>query len=73
MTAERVVAIDGPRAAGSPTLARNLARAVRLPYVNTGLMYRALTASAIRNGVSEDDVEALDRPHPRLEVHARRL
>lgn len=59
MTAERVVAIDGAAGSGKSTLARNLARAVRLPYVNTGLMYRALTASAIRNGVSEDDVEAL--------------
>ena len=59
MTAERVVAIDGAAGSGKSTLARNLARAVRLPYVNTGLMYRALTALAIRGGVSEDDVEAL--------------
>ena len=44
MTAERVVAIDGAAGSGKSSLARNLARAVRLPYVNTGLMYRALTA-----------------------------
>ena len=59
MTAERVVAIDGAAGSGKSTLASNLARAVRLPYVNTGLMYRALTALAIRNGASEDDVEVL--------------
>jgi CMP/dCMP kinase len=59
MTAKAVVAIDGAAGSGKSTLARNLARALRLPYVNTGLMYRALTASAIRNGVSEDDVEGL--------------
>ena len=59
MTGGPVVAIDGAAGSGKSTLARNLARVVRLPYVNTGLMYRALTASAIRNGVSEDDVEAL--------------
>src|SRR5207247_753153 len=44
---------------GKSTLARSLARTVHLPYMNTGLMYRALTASAIRQGVSEDDVEGL--------------
>ena len=59
MTAGRVIAIDGAAGSGKSTLARNLARAVHLPYVNTGLMYRALTASAIRHGVSGDDVEGL--------------
>lgn len=59
MTGGRVIAIDGAAGSGKSTLARSLARVVRLPYVNTGLMYRALTASAIRHGVSEDDVEGL--------------
>jgi cytidylate kinase len=59
MTARRVVAIDGAAGSGKSTLARSLSRTLHLPYVNTGLMYRALTASAIRNGVSEDDLEAL--------------
>ena len=59
MTAGRVIAIDGAAGSGKSTLARSLARVVHLPYVNTGLMYRALTASAIRHGVSEDDVEGL--------------
>ena len=55
MTAKAVVAIDGAAGSGKSTLARNLARALRLPYVNTGLMYRAVTASAIRNGVSRSE------------------
>jgi cytidylate kinase len=59
MTAGRVIAIDGAAGSGKSTLARSLARVMRLPYVNTGLMYRALTASAIRHGVAEDDVEGL--------------
>ena len=59
MSAARVVSIDGASGSGKSTLARNLARKLHLPYVNTGLMYRALTAAAIREGVSEDDVEAL--------------
>jgi CMP/dCMP kinase len=59
MTAGSVIAIDGAAGSGKSTLARSLARMVHLPHVNTGLMYRALTASAIRQGVSEDDVEGL--------------
>jgi cytidylate kinase len=35
------VAIDGPAAAGKGTLARRLAGALSLPYLDTGLLYRA--------------------------------
>ena len=59
MSAPRVVAIDGAAGSGKSTLARSLARALGLPYVNTGLMYRALAAAAIREGVDPDDGPAL--------------
>lgn len=54
MSAPRVVAIDGAAGTGKSTLARALAHALGLPYVNTGLMYRALAASAARAGVAAD-------------------
>ncbi len=38
----RVVAVDGPAAAGKGTLARRLARELGLPYLDTGLLYRAV-------------------------------
>ena len=60
MTAERpVIAIDGPAGSGKSTLARGLARELGLPYVNTGLMYRALTRAAIDRHVPPGDGEAL--------------
>ncbi len=37
----RLVAVDGPAAAGKGTLARRLAAALNLPYLDTGLLYRA--------------------------------
>ncbi len=37
-----VVAVDGPAAAGKGTLARALAGALDLPYLDTGLLYRAV-------------------------------
>ena len=50
-----VVAIDGPAGSGKSTLAVRLAAHLDLPYVNTGLMYRALTASALGRKVGLED------------------
>lgn len=38
----RIIAIDGPAAAGKGTLARRLAAHFGLPYLDTGLLYRAV-------------------------------
>jgi cytidylate kinase len=57
--AARVVAIDGPAGSGKSTLAERMARALVLPYVNTGLMYRAATLCALREGVDLEDGPAL--------------
>jgi cytidylate kinase len=54
-----VVAIDGPAGAGKSTLAQALAEQLGLAYVNTGAMYRALTAVALRRGVNPGDAGAL--------------
>jgi CMP/dCMP kinase len=54
-----VVAIDGPAGVGKSTLARRLALALGLPYVNTGLTYRALAREALRSGIDPDDGDAL--------------
>jgi cytidylate kinase len=37
-----IIAIDGPAAAGKGTLARRIAAALSLPYLDTGLLYRAV-------------------------------
>jgi cytidylate kinase len=59
VTAPAVVAIDGPAGAGKSTLARALADLVGLAYLNTGAMYRAVAAQALRRGVDPDDAEGL--------------
>ena len=56
-----VIAIDGAAGTGKSTLARRLATELDLPYVNTGLMYRALALEAHREGVSPDDAHTLER------------
>ncbi|GAA4479857.1 (d)CMP kinase [Gluconacetobacter asukensis] len=42
MSRALVIAVDGPAAAGKGTLARRLADALGLPYLDTGLLYRAV-------------------------------
>ena len=54
-----IVAVDGAAGSGKSTLAQGLARALGVAYVNTGSMYRALTAASIRADVDADDAEAL--------------
>ena len=66
MTRLRVIAIDGAAGSGKSTLARGLAEALGLPYVNTGIMYRALTLAALDRDVDPDDGPALARLMSRL-------
>jgi cytidylate kinase len=54
-----IIAIDGPAGAGKSTLARRLAVALELPYINTGLMYRALTHRAQTAGIDVEDEDRL--------------
>ncbi|HEX2089860.1 MAG TPA: (d)CMP kinase [Actinomycetota bacterium] len=54
-----IIAIDGPAGAGKSTLARRLAIALDLPYINTGLMYRAVTHRALTEGIDVEDEDGL--------------
>jgi len=54
-----VVAIDGASGSGKSTLARALASRLGLAYLNTGMMYRAVAATALRDGIDPDDAAAL--------------
>ena len=50
-TAPLIVAIDGPSGAGKSTVARELARRLGIPYIDTGAMYRAVGLAAREAGV----------------------
>ena len=43
-----IIAVDGPAASGKGTVARALARHYRLPHLDTGLLYRAVAATVLR-------------------------
>src|SRR5581483_4707036 len=50
-----IIAIDGPAAAGKGTLASRLARHFGLPYLDTGLLYRAVGRKMIERALDPDD------------------
>ncbi len=54
-----VIAVDGPSASGKGTLARLLARQFNLPYLDTGLLYRAAAKAALCAGINWQDHKAL--------------
>jgi cytidylate kinase len=55
-----VIAVDGPAASGKGTIARALARRFALPFMDTGLLYRAVALNLWRwGGDPADEFEAL--------------
>lgn len=53
-----IIAIDGPSAAGKGTLAKRLAAALKLPYLDTGLLYRATAKRVLEAGADPTDEQA---------------
>jgi CMP/dCMP kinase len=58
MTVPLVVTIDGPAASGKSTLALRLAQALGLPFLDTGLLYRAVGRRLLEAGCDPRDVAA---------------
>lgn len=50
-----IIAIDGTTSSGKGTLAKRLAAHYKLPHLDTGLLYRAVAASAINKGIDFQD------------------
>lgn len=53
-----IIAIDGPAASGKGTLARRLAAHFGLPHLDTGVLYRAVGLSVLRQGGDPADADA---------------
>jgi cytidylate kinase len=55
-----VVAIDGPSGVGKSTTSKLVARALQIPHIDTGAMYRAIGLAALRRGLDVHDAGALE-------------
>ena len=65
------VAIDGPGGAGKSTMAKALAQACGLNYVDTGAMYRTIGLAVCRLGIDPSDAEEVICLLPRLTIRLR--
>jgi cytidylate kinase len=54
-----IIAIDGGVASGKSAVGKRVAEALGLPFVDSGLMYRAVTKLAAERGIDPSDVEAV--------------
>lgn len=57
MPSPLIIAVDGPAASGKGTIAEGLARQYRLPYLDTGSLYRAVALGVLSAG---DDPASAD-------------
>lgn len=57
---QRVIALDGPGGSGKSTVAKLVAGATGLPYLDTGAMYRAITFSVLQRGLEPTNWAAAD-------------
>ena len=53
------IAIDGPASSGKSTVAKIIAKDFNYTYLDTGAMYRAATYMALRNHLTENDVDEI--------------
>jgi len=60
LTRPLIIAVDGPAASGKGTIAARLARTFGLPFLDTGLLYRAVGIGVLDAGGSLDDEAAAE-------------
>ncbi|MGX1161558.1 cytidylate kinase [Arthrobacter sp. SLBN-100] len=56
-----VVAIDGPSGSGKSSVSKEVARRLRLAYLDTGAMYRALTWYCVTRGIDLEDAASVEQ------------
>ena len=63
-----IIAIDGPSGSGKSTLGRMLARELKLLYIDTGSMYRAVALAVIETEVDPNDKDSVVALAKRIEI-----
>jgi cytidylate kinase len=66
-----IIAIDGPAASGKSTLGMKLAEALGYIFIDTGLMYRAVTWAALSRSIPVKDEAAVTRLAEGVDIDVR--
>ena len=56
-----IIAIDGPAGTGKGTISKLISERLGYVYIDTGAMYRAITLKIIRNNISIDNMENIEK------------
>lgn len=75
MSSPPVVAVDGPAGAGKSAVGRRVAAALGVPFIDSGLFYRAAALLALEAGIAADDEKrlAVIVSDPRLRISKERI
>ena len=65
-----IIALDGPAASGKGTLSKKLASEFGLPYLDTGLLYRAVGYQALQQNIQADALYDLEKIAMKIELEA---
>lgn len=68
MSLPKIIAIDGPAASGKSTLGKRLADELGYLFVDTGVMYRAVTWAALARGLPLNDEAAITRLAEEIQI-----
>jgi len=68
MAPSKVIAIDGPAAAGKSTVAQMVAEKLGYVYIDTGAMYRAVTLKALKLGIDPKNERLIGDMLPDTEI-----
>jgi cytidylate kinase len=69
MSKKITIAIDGFSSCGKSTLAKALAKELSYVFVDTGAMYRAVALYFMRNQISFDDFNAIEKAIEEIKLH----
>jgi len=63
-----IIAIDGPASSGKSTIGKLLADHLNYLFVDTGVMYRAVTLAALEKGINVEDESKVSRIAEEIEI-----
>ncbi len=64
-----IIAIDGGVASGKSAVGRRVAERLGVPFIDSGLMYRAITRLAAERGIDSNDADAITRLAQSVDVN----
>jgi len=66
-----LIAIDGPAASGKSTIGRLLANRLGYAFLDTGVMYRAVTLMALKRNIDVNDIDEVEKIAENIIINIR--